>query len=237
MARWLSSRTMSFGGVTLEILGTGCWFTRELFEFGQRCDSGPASRGRSRPVEATQVPLRQRLRCDNRYTAMMNPLLDLKPPAAPPPCFNRDASSGHDHTRKRPRRGGRSLRRATYHSSARKSPQPPITQYRRDRPARENDRISALLDDHRHRTSARELERVATLSSVPNTRYSFAVTADSWHSVDTIPAGVSPRDSRMLIWFFDGAWLKLRTSEEHAVVRLASRWRQPPLPAATRSDA
>ncbi len=64
------------------------------------------------------------------------------------------------------------------------------------------------------RTGASELERVVTLPFAPNTGYSFPVSTDSWHCVDPIPAGVPAHGSLTLIWYLDGAWLKLRTSAE-----------------------
>ena len=70
------------------------------------------------------------------------------------------------------------------------------------------------------------LERVKTVPFLPNTGYAFTATAASWHSVDPIPAGVNARDSLMLIWYLDGAWLSFRASSEQAARSLRSRWRR-----------
>ncbi len=54
---------------------------------------------------------------------------------------------------------------------------------------------------------------------LPNSGYAFPVTSDSWHGVDTVPPGATPRDSLMLVWYVDGAWKKLG-----AASRAVLRW-------------
>lgn len=69
------------------------------------------------------------------------------------------------------------------------------------------------------------LEKLVTLPFVPNTGYAFAVSPDSWHGVDRIPAGEPPRNSLMLIWYLDAEWQKLRASAAQMARSLRSRWR------------
>ena len=76
---------------------------------------------------------------------------------------------------------------------------------------------------YRH-TGPGELERTVTLPFLPNSGYSFPVTANSWHGVDPVPVGVPPRDSLMLIWYLDEVWPKLRASAQQAARAVRSRW-------------
>lgn len=72
------------------------------------------------------------------------------------------------------------------------------------------------------RTPSGALERAATIPYLPNSGYAFSVNADSWHGVDTIPAGTAPRDSLMLIWYLAGAAAPLHTAVRRAVNWLES---------------
>ncbi|MCE2423435.1 MAG: hypothetical protein J4G03_09065 [Gemmatimonadetes bacterium] len=63
------------------------------------------------------------------------------------------------------------------------------------------------------------------LPFLPSTGYAFGVTPSSWHGVDRIPGGESPRNSLMLTWYLDGGWQKLRASAAQAARSLRSRYR------------
>lgn len=57
-----------------------------------------------------------------------------------------------------------------------------------------------------------ELEKVKTLAFTPNSGYSFAVTADSWHSVVPLTEADGPRNSLMAIFYQRRGMRKLKGS-------------------------